>query len=304
MKDFGGCVMRIQKQKILIDTDLGDDVDDAVAVMMAINSMELDIVGIVTVFQNTEKRAEMVMELCEKCGKKDIPVYAGYGQPLIERPVYEENPIQYDILENRYQIDKSISAVDFIIQSVRENPDITIVEMGAMTNLAIAFYKEPQIMRTAKIIAMGGIFTQSTPEWNMKCDPEAARIVFDYARHLVVFGLEVTKHCGISETIIKTQYRDNKKIDYFLKGVEIFRKKTGYTVTLHDALLVAYLINPDIVKLKKRDYTIELAGEMTRGGIVLKGNMYNMDTVSDKEFYFAESMNVEEFQRIVLERIS
>lgn len=80
--------------KILIDTDLGDDTDDAAAVIMALNSPELEIVGITTVFKDTIKRAEMVIELCEQYGRADIPVYSGFGLPLIERPKYEEDPIQ------------------------------------------------------------------------------------------------------------------------------------------------------------------------------------------------------------------
>ncbi|MFP3155492.1 nucleoside hydrolase [Lachnospiraceae bacterium ZAX-1] len=292
------------KKKILIDTDLGDDVDDAAAVMMALHSAEFDIIGITTVFQNTEKRAEMVLELCEKCGRKDIPVYAGCAKPLIERPVYEENPIQYAILEKKRQLDQSISAVDFMIQSVRENPDITIVEMGAMTNLAMAFYKEPKVMEKAKIIAMGGIFTQSLPEWNMECDPEAARIVLDYAKNLTMFGLEVTKYCTLTEDMRQALYKKNEQMDYFFRGVKIFCDKTGYPVTLHDALLIAYLIEPDIVELIQSDYTIELAGKITRGGIARTGNMYSIETEVNKEFYFAKSMKIEAFQRIVIDRIS
>jgi len=293
------------KKKILIDTDLGDDVDDAAAIMMALHSAEFEIIGITTVFQNTEKRAEMVLDLCEKCGKKDIPVYAGHGKPLIERPAYEEEPIQYEILEKKQVVNRKISAVDFIIQSVKEIPGLTIVEMGAMTNLAMAFYKEPEIMEQVNIIAMGGIFNQSIPEWNMKCDPEAARIVMDHAKHLIMFGLEITKFCALPENMLDDLYKERKElIAYFLKGVEVFRDKTGYPVTLHDALLIAYLLNPDIVKLKKSDYTIELAGEMTRGGIVLKGNMYHLDMKTEKEFCFAESIDITAFQKMVMERIS
>ena len=73
-------------KRILIDTDLGDDVDDAAALIMALNSPELEIVGITTVYLDTVKRAEMVLELCGKCGRSNIPVCAGFSRPLIERP--------------------------------------------------------------------------------------------------------------------------------------------------------------------------------------------------------------------------
>lgn len=294
------------RKKILIDTDLGDDIDDAAALMMAFNSPELDIVGITTVFLDTEKRARMVTDLCGWYGKTDIPVLAGARSPLIERPDINQEPIQYGILrnENLYEPDRSEDAADFIIRMVRENPDLIIVEMGEMTNLGIAFYREPQLMKNVEIIAMGGVFKNCYPEWNLKCDPEAARIVMDYANNLKMFGLDVTKYCKLPPELLESLCtKENERMQYYKRGTEIFRESTGYIMTLHDALLIAYLVCEDVVTLKKEDFTVELNGEKTRGAIVLQGNAYDLETESKREFYYAEHVDLEKFYAIVKEKL-
>lgn len=293
-------------KNILFDTDLGDDVDDAAALIMALNSPELNIVGITTVFKDTWKRAEMVLELCEMYGRKDIPVYAGCSTPIIERLDIGEAPIQYEILERvrTQEVHNELDAPDFIIQEVKRDPDLILVVMGAMTNIGVAFHRAPDIMQYANIIAMGGVFSSSSPEWNIKCDPEAVRLVLDYAQHMKMFGLEVTKHCFVSDEMMdEICPADNPRMQYFKKGAEVFRRKTGYVYTFHDALLTAYLLEPEIVNLKQSDFNVELAGENTRGAIVFKTNAYDLHTEVEKDFYYAETMNVDKFRKIVKERM-
>lgn len=295
-----------EKIPILIDTDLGDDTDDAAALIMALNSPELDIVGITTVFHDTEKRARMVQDLCSWYGREDIPVCAGYGRAIIERPAKQEEPIQYAILrkEKTYPNLVEEDGADFIIQKVREYPDITIIAIGAMTNLGIACYREPELMKHVNILAMGGVFTSSAPEWNIKCDPEAARLVTDYAEHLKMFGLDVTKYCGISDELLNQICESgNERMKYFQQGVEIFCRETGFPVTFHDVLVIAYLLDESVVKMKKSDFTVELSGVSTRGSIVFNTNAYDIDVETEKDFSYAESIDVERFQKLVCERI-
>ncbi len=294
--------MDMARKKILIDTDLGDDVDDAAALILALNSPELEIVGISTVYHNTAARAEMVLELCEKFGRTDIPVCAGCGVPLIERPEWEPEPVQYGVLSRRYPV-QECDGPEFILRMVKKYPDLTIVAMGAMTNLGIACYREPEQMRTIPIIAMGGVFNSSALEWNIKCDPEAARLVMDYAGHLTMFGLEVTKYCRMEEALIDELCPlENEKLQYFKRGAEIFQKKTGYPYTFHDALLIAYLIDPTVVELEQSDFTVELSGINTRGAIVPRLNAYDINPACEKEYYFAKRIDVPKFQQIVRER--
>lgn len=296
----------VGKLKILIDTDLGDDTDDAAALIMALNSPELDIVGITTVFHNTRKRAEMVQDLCRFYQREDIPVCPGFKRPLIEDVPYEESPIQYEILrkDKEFHLYQEMDAADFLINAVKNNPDVTIVEMGAMTNLAIAFYRNPEIMENVKIIAMGGTFTSSFPEWNIKCDPEAARIVMDKAKHLTMIGLDVTKYCQIpTEFLDEICKSDNERMCYYRNGVSLFQKKTNYDVTFHDVLLMVALIKPDIVTFKNSDFTVELGGSYTRGSIVLKTNGYEMDEKTDRDFQYATRFDRNSFMELLKQRL-
>lgn len=289
-------------KKILIDTDLGDDIDDSAALIMALNAPELEIIGITTVYLDTVKRAEMVLELCNKYGKNDIPVCAGFGCPIIERFPLDTPPIQYEILEKdrREQINTRYDGADFILQQVKEHPDLTIVEMGCMTNLAIAFYRNPKLMKKVPIIAMGGTFSSSFPEWNIKCDPEAARIVMDFAEHLQMFGLDVTKHCLIPDSLMETLCaKDSQRMQYYKKGVQLFREKMGYAYTFHDVLLMAYLLDPSVAEIEQSDYTVELSGSRTRGSIIFQTNAYDLHTNVQKDFYYAKSMDVEKFRNLV-----
>lgn len=132
----------MEKMKILIDTDLGDDVDDAAALMLALKYPGFDIVGITTVYKDTGKRKEMVEDLLRRWNRTDIPVHMGRGRALLEAAEGEtEEPIQYALLaqDGAERRAASETAVDFILEMAREEPELVILEMGCMTNLAQAF---------------------------------------------------------------------------------------------------------------------------------------------------------------------
>ncbi len=308
----------MEKTKILIDTDLGDDVDDAAAIMLALKCPDLSILGITTVYKDTVKRREMVEDLLVQWGRTDIPVHAGRGGALMEVPGgVAEEPLQYALLET-FQNDtekaflhippkegkrcgESIqpaaeTAVDFILETVEREPGVVILEMGCMTNLAQAFLREPERMKKVRILAMGGAFFNTAPEWNIICDPEAASIVLEQSENLVMMGLDVTKYLKVSsERVGRWRSRGSVTMDYYLRGVDMFQKKTGYPITLHDVLLAAYLIDPRVVSLKRGHFSVELAGRLTRGTMVDRSNYYEIDPQVEKNFYFAEKVDLERF---------
>lgn len=293
----------MDKVKILIDTDLGDDVDDSAALLLALNCPQFEILGITTVFKDTVKRARMVRDLLRIGGRADIPVCAGNGRALLERRFDEkEPPIQYGLLDGQPEEEENggLRAEDFILETVRKHPDVVIVEMGCMTNLALAFVKEPKLMAQMKIIAMGGAFLNSKPEWNIICDPEAAAIVLESSENMIMMGLDVTRYLRIEENRLEQWRRRNTEaMNYYLRGVEMFREATGFPVTLHDVLLLAYLIDPAVVTLKQGDFLVELSGTMTRGTMVDQSNYYDIHASSDKNFYYAEDVDVKRFLEIV-----
>lgn len=292
------------KKKIIIDTDLGDDADDAVAVALALSSDEIEIKGITTVFKNTKLRAKMVKDLLEVYGGSDIPVFAGYGIPLINRVDTNEPPIQIGNLVKDHTLDEEMDAVDFIITTIKEDPETVIVEMGPQTNLALAFLKAPDIMKKAKIVAMGGAFLSTFPEWNIVCDPEAARIVMDFAENLIMIGLDVTKYCKVNEAQLqKIKESDFPTIQYLYKGMEVFMRKTGHPITLHDALLIVYLINEKLITLKQGDFGVELSGTHTRGTIIHKTNYYEIEPKINKNFHYAVDLDLNKVMDLILNRV-
>lgn len=297
----------MDKIRILIDTDLGDDVDDAAAFMLILQSPEFELAGVTTVFKETEKRAEMVRELLSLYGREDVPVVAGYGQALIERRFDpKEEPIQYGILQERREPsekERSLKAEDFIIEELKKDENLVILAMGSMTNLAMACSREPELMRKARIVGMGGSFLNSQPEWNIICDPEASRIVMETAENLVLMGLDVTKYLRVDgERLESWKQRKDARMDYFLKGVEEFQKATGYPVTFHDVLLPVWLLDEQVVSLRRGRYTVELSGSLTRGTMVDQTNYYELSPEIEGNFRFADQVDLERFYRILDER--
>lgn len=310
----------MEKIKILIDTDLGDDVDDAAAIMLALGCPSLSILGITTVYKDTKKRGEMVRDLLRRWGRMEIPVHIGRGRALLDGEERDfEEPLQYALLEtagsgggeplpqSRLEEEREDSgicapetAVDFILETVKKEPDLVMVEMGCMTNLAQAFLREPERMKNVRIIAMGGAFFSTAPEWNIVCDPEAAAIVAEQSENLTMMGLDVTKYLKVSgERLDEWRGRKSETMDYYLRGIEIFREKTGYPVTLHDVLLIAYLIDPGVVALRRGHFSVELAGRLTRGTMVDRSNYYEIDPQVERNFHYAAEVNPERFWSVM-----
>ena len=187
------------RRRILIDTDIGDDIDDAFAIALAASLPELELVGVTTVFRNTAQRAQLAHRLLSSLGREDIPVRAGERLPEREPiHVFERDPAgapeDADLCqwEPAYaQLPAEDGAVDFLIRMAEKyGESLTLVPIGAMTNLARAIERNPEAMkRVGAIVTMGGKFSAEDPEWNILCDPEAAHTV--YIRHIYIrFGAE------------------------------------------------------------------------------------------------------------------
>ena len=110
----------------------------------------------------------------------------------------------------------------------------------------------------------------------------------------------MTKFLRMDEKRLKAwKDRKDKRMDYFLEGVRLFQEATGYPVTFHDVLLVAYLIDRRVVTLKKGHFAVELSGRLTRGTMVDMTNYYEINPEVETDFQFAQSVDLERFYRIV-----
>jgi inosine-uridine nucleoside N-ribohydrolase len=266
-------------QKIILDTDIGDDIDDALALAFAIMSGKLNILGVTTVFRNAAQRAELGCCVLDALGRTDIPVYAGIGKTLLqsipdwEQVANDHRPRQMEVLKRQQPSiqPKQGNAVDFIIETVMaSNGDITLVPIGPFTNIAAAFILEPRLAQKTKICMMGGATDRVRPEWNALCDPEATRIVFGTGVPITMVGLDVTTKCVMRYEQVKAIGAVDRPINQIC--FELIHLWSGDNPeprpTLHDPLALATLIDPTLCETEEMRIEVETRADHLRGATV------------------------------------
>ncbi|WP_134680028.1 nucleoside hydrolase [Paracoccus ravus] len=270
-------------RKIIIDSDPGQD--DAVAILLALASPELEVMGITAVAGNvpldlTQKNARII---CEIAGRGDIAVHAGYDRPMLRPLVTAEHVHGKSGLDGIDLFEPSSPlapghGVDFIIETLRREPSgsVTLVPIGPLTNIAAAFHRAPDIIpRIAEIALMGGAYFEVgniTPaaEFNIYVDPEAAKVVFASGAPLTVLPLDVTHRAVTSRAWVETM-RDSGPVGQAVAGWTDFferfdREKYGSEgAPLHDPCAIAYLLKPELFRGRSINVEIETTGEFTRG---------------------------------------
>lgn len=269
-------------RSIIIDTDPGQD--DAVAILLALASPELEVLGITTVAGNVplSLTAENARKVCELAGRTDIPVYAGCDRPMAKTLVTAEHvhgktgldgpplPAPTMALQDKH-------AVDFIIDTCRAQDGVTLCPLGPLTNIATALERAPDIAsRIREIVLMGGAYFEVgniTPaaEFNIYVDPEAAAIVFGSGIPLTVMPLDVThKALVTAERIAAFRAIGNAAGPQVAGWTDFFerfdKEKYGSDgAPLHDPTVIAYLIQPDIFTGRHINVEIETTSPLTRG---------------------------------------
>lgn len=258
--------MMSKKIKVIIDTDIGDDIDDAFALLLATN-LDIEIIGITTVFLNTSQRARMTKKLLTLCGDKykGIPVFAGYGTPLAEEDKKRGDLCQYtpDIENEIYAPDseKPEDAIDFIIDSCKKYKDeLTVIALGPFTNVAMAVKKDNDALNLAgRIIIMGGAFYKQYADWNVMCDVEAADIMFRSVKNIKCIGADVTHKLKISradDEAIVSYSKDNPLAIYISELYRLWKKEKARKGEndigiLHDPLTVYYAFDEGICECEE-----------------------------------------------------
>lgn len=282
-------------KKILIDTDIGGDVDDALALAMALNTPDIEIVGITNVYLANAWRAGVTKQLLKVYGREDIPVCTGAEKPLIGW--WDESRIPNSSPDyGEYRGEALPHACDFIIRMAETVEDLTVVAIGPLTNLGLALAKAPHIAGKIRILMMGGQVNRAHPEWNIVCDPEAARIVFESGAPITMVGLDVTNRCQFTrEEVDMVGQAGNVRSDTLAQMMEIFIQNFGYLPILHDPLAMSLLMWDDILTLEKKNILIETGGQYTRGLTI------DCDWGDGVPVTVATDVNVEEFKRRVIE---
>jgi len=264
---------------VIIDTDIGDDIDDAYAIAFALNSPELNLKAVTTVFGNVEVRTKLALKLLKTFGREDIPVATGIGKPFLERTfrahATEQIPNQAKVLVKGGPLPRPSPkhAVDLIISTVMDTQDeITIIPVGPLTNIASAIINEPKLVKKTKLVVMGGAISKPLAEHNIRCDPEAARVVFESGIEITMVGLDVTMKCKLNEKDLAnlkgrglaTTNLLADMTEAFMEAVSPHGGRKVYPI-LHDPLAVGVSFKPDLVKMQTKLVRVETQGEFTRG---------------------------------------
>jgi len=248
----------------VIDTDIGDDVDDILALAYALTHEELEILGITTVFRNTFLRAKIASYFLDLAGRPEIPVHPGVGQPIAGTADVDEIPCQFGNEMSDTQV-SSIDAIQFL-SNVLESQKTTIVCIGPLTNAATLIKQRPDLVANIdELVIMGGAYYRHVAEWNILCDPEAASIVFNSGVNISAVGLDVTLHCKINSDRLESVRAGRPVQDFLLEMCRRWFDHSGYRPILHDPLAIFALLDESDIQYREEKVNIECAGTFTRG---------------------------------------
>lgn len=276
----------MDKIKLIIDTDIGGDIDDALCLCMALNSPEVDLLGVTTVYAGNQWRTDLARRMLKAYEREGIPVRRGAERPLIGRFPHDKG---MEPLENE--------AVPFLIETCRNNPGCILLGIGPMTNISLALSIAPDIARHTRFVQMGGMVRLAQPEWNIQCDPEAARIVFEKVP-LSLVGLDITQQCSLTKEQSMMLADRGSPAGDFLKGeLNRFFSQFDFLPILHDPLALASLLWDDLITWEMLDIRVETGSGLTRGATVHTRNSQG------GKIRYAVSVQAEEAVRRMMDRI-
>lgn len=284
--------------KILIDTDIGDDIDDALALFCAMKQ-SFEIVGVTTVFQNTCDRARQVKKLMSDFGHgyETVPVYAGYATPMAQAPAEHPHIPHYtpELEDEAYapSSTKPQDAVDFIIQACRTyGKELTVVAIGPFTNLARVIRKDPTALgQAAKVAIMGGAYLKQYADWNVICDVESADLMFRTLDNLECYGADVTHLLEAADAFYRQAlcYDGNEPARRYLTELcRLWRAdKPDAPLVLHDPLVIYSIAHPELCGMRRTNVAVLTEGYAR--GITLNIDAYskkhcNCDAYADFDF--------------------
>jgi inosine-uridine nucleoside N-ribohydrolase len=260
--------------KILLDCDPGHD--DAIALLLALGSPELELLGVTTVAgnQTLEKTTANALRVLEHVGRDDVPVAAGADRPLVREPfvaayVHGETGLDGPDLPPARGKPVDQHAVDFLAERIE--PDVVLVPTGPLTNVALLLARYPE-KRPERIVLMGGSIAEGnvTPaaEFNIWCDPEAAARVFTSGIDVTMVGLDVTHKALFTDRYAeRLEGRAGTMTRELLAFYNRFHAEVyGFDGSpIHDALAVAAVFRPELMETKHRGVKIDTESELSRG---------------------------------------
>jgi len=267
--------------RIILDCDPGHD--DAIALMLALASPEVELLGVTTVFGNHSLRrtTENAIRVLGHVGRDDIPVTAGAPRPLVrerhqDAHVHGETGLDGVDLPPPSRAAERQHAIDWIAGTTSSQPQpVTLVATGPLTNVALLLARYPELeQRLERIVLMGGAIAEGnvTPaaEFNIWADPEAARRVFSSGLDLTMVGLDVT-HKAMLTDVHARRLAATGSAGTLVADLHAFyarhhrRRRCGGGAPVHDAVAVAHVIDPGLMEMKRCGVRVDTGTELSRG---------------------------------------
>lgn len=249
-------------KKVLLDTDIGSDIDDAVCLAYLLAQPDCQLLGITTVTGEPERRAMLASALCEVASMK-VPIFPGAAEPLLVAARQQVAP-QAGALE-RWPHDREFprgQAVEFMRSTIRRHPgEVTLLAIGPLTNVALLFRADPEAVSLLKgLVFMCGRFAGGgTPEWNARCDPHATAVIYrtPAAIHRSV-GLDVTLQVEMSSSSVRERFCE-RLLEPVLDFASVWFVSRD-RITFHDPLAAASIFAPALCGFERGNVDVELSG--------------------------------------------
>jgi len=296
----------VGQTRAIIDTDPG--IDDAFAILLALNSPELRVEAITIVPGNVDGKQglENALKIVSLAARCDIPVAGGAQHPLAQKMITAQfwhgpNGLAgVELPAPKCTADKRFGP-DLIIETVHRYPhEVTLIPVGPLTNIALAVSKDPSIVPLVKnVVIMGGSISggnvDGAAEANIYGDPEAASIVFNAGWMVTMVGSDVGERTIMTRKYLaELQSQHRPESDFVAKLADFYltrSEKSGYEgAAMYDPLAVATVIDPTLVTLKDMHVDVETKGEFTRGETVANRMGSNENNILHGDHYEIEGV--------------
>jgi len=303
---LAGSASAATPRRVIIDTDPG--VDDAMAILLALNSPELKVEALTVVPGNVEAKQglENALKIVSLANRCDVAVAGGAQHPLNQKLItaqfwHGKNGLAgVELPPSKCKADARFGP-DLIIELVHKYPhELTLIPVGPLTNIALAVSKDPSIASLVRdIVIMGGSINggnvNGAAEANIYNDPEAAQIVFNAGWTVTMIGSDVGERTLMTRKYLaELQANHGPQSDFIAKLADFYltrSEKSGYSgAAMYDPLAVGAVFDPTLVTLKDMHVDVETKGEFTRGETVANRNGSNENNVLHGDHYEIEGV--------------
>ncbi len=254
-------------KKIILDTDLGTDVDDILALTLLTKSPKIDLIGVTTVYGDTALRSRLTRATLDLLGRTDIPVFTGESTPLSQKEIFwgghegTKLPI-WDYISKPTQH----NAVDFLLNAAETyGKELTIFAIGPFTNIGYALKKDPKFLeKIHELVIMGGAFDRDFPEHNIVSDVISANMMLKPQHRITAVGLDVTTKTFFTHKEFQQLYHLpnrmgvllNEQITNWLNFLEYQQGRVFDSINPHDPLAAMAILMPELFNFDIGDISV------------------------------------------------